>query len=162
IRVTDNGSPAQSDAETITVVVNELNTAPALATIGKKGVIIGSAVTFTASANDPDLPAQVLTFSIDPGAPAGASIDAFTGNFSWMPTEAFVGTTNFVTVRVTDNGSPAQSSAETIALTVRSMPTISIRDTSVPGGADGTLVAEFEVNLSLPTALTVSVDFATV
>jgi hypothetical protein len=43
--------------------------------------------TFTATATDPDLPAQTLTFSLV-GAPAGAAIDSSSGVFSWTPTEA--------------------------------------------------------------------------
>ena len=46
----------------------------------------GSAITFTATATDPDA-GQTLTFSLT-GAPAGATIDSSTGAFSWTPTTA--------------------------------------------------------------------------
>ena len=48
----------------------------------------GTSLTFTASATDPDIPAQSLIFSLDPGAPAGASINPGSGVFKWTPTEA--------------------------------------------------------------------------
>jgi hypothetical protein len=61
---------------------------------------------------------QPLTFSLDAGAPAGASINPSTGVFAWIPAETDGGTTKTVSIRVTDNGSPAQSDSETITITV--------------------------------------------
>ena len=118
VRVTDNGSPALSDSETITITVNEVNVAPVLAAIGNRTVNEGSLLTFTASATDADSPAQTRTYSLDAGAPAGATINATTGVFSWTPTEAQGPGSFSVTVRVTDNGSPALSDSETITITV--------------------------------------------
>src|SRR5262249_20166005 len=74
-RVTDDGSPSLSDTETITVTVNELNTAPILIAISDQTITEGATVSFNAIASDPDVPAQTLTFSLDPGAPAGATIN---------------------------------------------------------------------------------------
>src|SRR5205814_9533776 len=62
IRVTDNGSPPLSMAETITIIVNEVNSLPALAPIGNKSVNELTLLTFTNSATDGDIPAQILTF----------------------------------------------------------------------------------------------------
>ena len=87
IRVTDNGAPAMSDFETITIHVNEVNVAPILGTIGSKTVDELAELAFTATATDADLPANSLTFSLA-GAPAGASINAAAVAFTWTPTEA--------------------------------------------------------------------------
>jgi len=95
------------------------NTPPVLNPIGNKALYIGQTLTFTATASDSDLPAQSLTFSLDPGAPAGAAIGAGSGVFTWTPSS--VGTVN-VTVRVTDSGVPAASASETIAVEVRNPP----------------------------------------
>jgi len=117
IRVADAGNPVLFDEETITVLVNEVNAAPVLAAIGNQAVDEGSTLTFDANATDDDLPPDTLTFSLL-GAPAGASIDAVTGIFSWMPTEA-QGSGNYTfDVVVTDNGAGALSDAETITVTV--------------------------------------------
>ncbi len=115
VRVTDNGTPAMDDFEAITITVNEANVAPVLAAIGNKSGTVGVPVTFTATATDADIPANTLTFSLDAGAPAGATIDGSTGAFSWTPgrTGAFP-----VTVRVTDNGTPALSAFEAITIDV--------------------------------------------
>ena len=74
-------------------------------------------ISFTATATDADLPANTLTFTLDAGAPAGAAITTG-GSFTWTPTEAQGPGVYNVTVRVTDNGSPALDDFETIQITV--------------------------------------------
>jgi hypothetical protein len=82
---------------TFTVTVLEVNLAPVLAPIGDKTACgPGTPVTFTATATDPDLPANTRTFSLDPGALWGRTIGASTGIFSWTPS---VGGTFPVTIR---------------------------------------------------------------
>src|SRR5690606_25574809 len=73
---------------------------------------------FTAGATDSDLPANSLTYSLV-NAPAGATIDAKTGAFSWTPSEVQGAGVYNITVRVTDNGSPALSAEENVMITVR-------------------------------------------
>ena len=94
------------------------NTAPALDPIGDKTVDEGSLLTFTATATDADEPAATLAFSLDSGAPNGASINSATGVFSWTPTEQQGPGVYTVTVRVTDTGFPALSDFETFTITV--------------------------------------------
>ena len=102
---TDNGTPALAGETTVKVTVNEVNQAPVLAAIGNKTVDEETQLTFTASATDPDLPANTLTFALV-GAPAGASINASSGAFTWTPTEAQGPGSFTFTVKVTDNGTP--------------------------------------------------------
>jgi VCBS repeat-containing protein len=118
VRITDNGTPSLSDSRTFNVRVNEINVAPRLAPIGGKTVDEETPLTFSAGATDSDLPANSLTYSLI-NAPAGAGIDPATGAFSWTPTEAQGAGSYKVTVRVTDNGAPALSAEETVAITVR-------------------------------------------
>ncbi|HKO21029.1 MAG TPA: putative Ig domain-containing protein, partial [Candidatus Eisenbacteria bacterium] len=103
----------ESDCETFNVTVKEINLAPVLNPIGNKAGAIGVPVTFTAVATDADLPANTLTFSLDSGAPSGATIDPSTGAFTWTP--ATFGSFP-VTVRVTDNGTTPFSDFETILI----------------------------------------------
>ena len=116
VRVTDN--LGAQDFETITVTVTGTgNNAPVLAAIGNKTVKELTPLTFTATATDADA-GQTLSYSLDVGAPAGATIGASTGAFSWTPTEA-QGPGNYpITVRVTDNGSPTSNDFEAITVTV--------------------------------------------
>jgi len=93
------------------------NTSPMLTHIGNKSVAEETLLTFTTTATDTDIPMQMLTFSLDAGFPTGASITPG-GAFTWKPTEAQGPGSYDVTVRVSDNGSPAMSAAETITITV--------------------------------------------
>ena len=116
--VTDDGIPSRNDSETITVTVGEVNLAPVLDPIGDRSIAETTPLSFTATASDPDTPANLLTFSLS-GAPAGASITAG-GAFSWTPTEAQgPGVFSFDVVVAETNGSPTDlSDSETITVTV--------------------------------------------
>ncbi len=128
VRVTDDGTPNLEDFETINITVREVNQAPVLAAIGVKSVNEGRLLTFTASATDADLPANNLTFSLDSGAPAGATIDPKTGQFRWTPPEGTSPGNHTVTVRVTDDGVPSLDDFETITITVNDVNLPSPRD----------------------------------
>ncbi len=118
VRVTDDGTPSLEDFETFNITVREVNRAPVLAAIGNKSVDEGRLLTFTASATDADLPANNLTFSLDSGAPSGATIDPKTGQFRWTPLEGTSPGNHTVTVRVTDDGVPSLDDFETVTITV--------------------------------------------
>ena len=117
IEVTDDGVPNLSDSETITVTVDEVDTAPVLASIGNHTTDEQTLLTFTASASDPDIPANTLTYSLS-GEPAGAVIDPVTGVFTWTPSEAQGPGSYGFDVIVTDDGVPNLSDTETITVTV--------------------------------------------
>jgi hypothetical protein len=92
------------------------NTAPVIAPIANQLLILGQTLNLTASATDTDLPPQTLTFSLGPGAPAGATIDPTSGQLSWTPTNAPA--TNTLSVIVTDNGIPSLSATQSFTVTV--------------------------------------------
>jgi regulation of enolase protein 1 (concanavalin A-like superfamily) len=118
-RIPDGGAnivsmPGAASPRAANHLSGPVNTPPVLNPIGNRTVNLGQTLTFTATATDSDLPAQILTYDLI-GAPAGATIGAGTGNFSWMPNLA--GSYTF-TVRVSDNGVPARSAQETITVQV--------------------------------------------
>jgi hypothetical protein len=121
ITVSD-GQAAASDSFVLTV--SPVNDPPVLSPIADRTVHAGSTVTFTNHATDPDLPGEVLTFTLDPGAPGGASVGATNGVFAWTPGDADANTTSSITLRVTDNGSPPLDDAKTFHVTVVSRPMI--------------------------------------
>jgi Ca2+-binding RTX toxin-like protein len=71
----------------VSIDVRAVNDPPVLNPIGDQSVEELSDLTFTATATDADLPADTLTFYLM-AAPAGASIDSESGEFTWTPTEA--------------------------------------------------------------------------
>ena len=144
VSINDNGNTgnggSKSDSAIITLIVTAVNDAPVLNPIGNKTVDELVLLTFTVSATDPDLPANTLTFSLAPGAPAGAAIDPSSGVFTWTPTEAQGPGVYPVTIRVTDNGTPSLSASEAISITVNEVCTSgSLTVTSVADTGEGTL-----------------------
>ncbi len=101
----------------VAIHVNEANTAPVISTIGDKSVDEQTSLTFALMANDSDLPANTLTFSLGSGGPTWASVTS-AGIFSWTPTESQGPGTYSVTIAVTDNGSPALSDSRTVMIHV--------------------------------------------
>ena len=120
--VSDDGVPSLSATQHLTVNVLKSNHPPLLASISDRMVHAGSIVTFTNSASDPDT--NALTFNLDAGAPASASVGATNGIFFWPTTDADLGTTNSIIVRVTDDGVPIMSATQGFVVTVVSRPLI--------------------------------------
>jgi VCBS repeat-containing protein len=119
IRVTDSGALPQRSTNLVTIVVTEVNTAPVLRALSNQTIGAGDTITLQAVATDADVPLNVLTFSLLPGAPAGASINPTNGTFAWTPTPAQSASTNQVTIQVADNGSPALNATGTFTIVVR-------------------------------------------
>jgi hypothetical protein len=115
----DNGTPSLADSETFTVTVTEINRAPALVKPENRQVARGSELIFTATATDPDLPANKLRFSLDPetGAP-GATINETTGEFRWPVPAGQAPGEYTIRIIVADNAEPALADSESFVVTV--------------------------------------------
>ncbi len=119
IWVEDNGLPRLRATNTLSVFVEATNTVentpPVITQIPNQSATVGQLLSFTVSATDAQMPPQVLSYSLEPGAPSGATIHPQTGVFSWTP--AATGT-NPITVRVEDNGVPPLGSTSSFTVTV--------------------------------------------
>jgi hypothetical protein len=129
---TDNGTPSLSATQTFSVTVLASNNPPALTPIAHQTLYALTTLRLTNSATDPDLSAQILTFSLEPGAPDGANVDATSGVLVWTPADWQIGT-NIITVRVTDNGLPNLSDAKSFAVNVLPPPLL-----ETPGSGSNT------------------------
>ncbi len=109
-----------TETATVEIAVLPVNDAPTLEPIGDRVVTYGSMLAFTAVGHNAEAD-QVLTYSIE-GAPAGASLDPSTGQFSWTPTAAQWPGPHTFTVRVTDNGVPPLSASEVVSVRVNAPP----------------------------------------
>src|SRR5207244_4494218 len=121
----DNGSPALSATNSLTVVVNEVNSAPVLTVPSDQTINELSALVVTNAATDSDLPANTLTFVLVNG-PSGVAIDSTTGVLTWTPTEAQGPSSNEITLKVTDNGTPALSNTNSFAVFVNELNSVPV------------------------------------
>jgi hypothetical protein len=126
VRSTDQGGLFFDKVFTVAVTdVNEGggNTPPSLNNVPVSvNVNEGTAVTFTATAADPDV-GQALTFSLA-GAPAGATINSATGAFSWAPTEAQGPEVFVFNVQASDTVAVTEKTVYVVVKEVNTAPTL--------------------------------------
>ena len=115
---TDNAAFPLTGQTNLVITIDETNQPPELGFIGAQNVSEAQVLMFTATATDADIPVQSLVFSLDAGAPPGATMDPDSGRFTWTPGELDGGSVSSVTVRVTDSGSPAMSDFETFIINI--------------------------------------------
>lgn len=118
VRVTDDGQPPRTDTENVTITVREVNQPPTLEAVANQRVDELQTLSLTVRAADPDLPAQRLSFALEDGAPSGATLNPVSGEFTWTPTEDQGPGTYPITVRATDDRTPALAAARTFQVVV--------------------------------------------
>ncbi len=107
-----SGSPTTIEWKAVAVTVVR-NQPPSLNRLERITVVAGTAVEFTVTGRDPEQ--GTLAFALADGAPGGATIDAASGRFRWVPQDAG----DFqVTVEVRDDGTPSQKVTGRVAITV--------------------------------------------
>jgi len=108
------------------------NVPPILTPLTNLAMPPDGALAFKVHASDPN--GDRLAYTLDPGAPSTARINPTNGVFNWSPTRAYASTTNPITVRVTDNGFPPMSAAQSFLVTVLDYLDIAIGFTNVQAG----------------------------
>ena len=127
ISVTDTNADAinekaLSTTNSFTLVVNEVNSAPVLSPISERTIHAGVQLSLTATASDPDIPANNLTFELLSG-PTGVEVST-NGSISWPTTDADASSTNAIELRVFDNGLPTLSDTQSFQVIVISRPVL--------------------------------------
>src|SRR5436309_2609696 len=134
VRVFDNGTPSMSATNSFQVIVTEVNTQPTLTVPGTQTIAEQTLLSVNATATDGDVPANTLTFALVSG-PSGLTVST-SGAIAWTPSEAQGPSTNTVTVRVFDNGTPSMSatnSFQVIVTEVNTQPTLTVPGTQTIG-----------------------------
>jgi hypothetical protein len=147
--VRNSGIPALADTNTFLVVVNGSIQPPVLAPIADQVAYVLLPLFITNSASDPNVPARTLTFSLDPGAPAGAHIDAKTGRFTWAPARDQAPSTNVIAVRVTDDALPPLSAAQSFTVVVEGYLEVILGATTVVAGSPGAVTIDVDATTPL-------------
>ena len=122
---------ATSSAATVSLTVTPVNDAPVLNSLANYTVNSGATISFNATATDVDS-GDVLNFSLV-NPPAGANITGG-GAFSWRPRVAQAGSTNTVTVVVTDNGAPNLSGTNAFTVVVNPLAPVLLAPLGYAGG----------------------------
>ncbi|RME95831.1 MAG: hypothetical protein D6766_02230, partial [Verrucomicrobia bacterium] len=108
--------PAEPDAFTAAVAENHPPEFPPLTELA---VNEGETLRAELTAVDPDLPAQRLSWTLGPDAPAGIALDPQTGLLTWSTDETDGPSTNRFHVTVSDNGTPPGTATGVVQVTVR-------------------------------------------
>ena len=140
-----------------TNILIRVNTPPSILPIGTRITIQGQPSSFTVQATDAQA-GQTLSYNIVSGAPLGAILDPSTGLFSWTPPFLFAPTTNAVTIKVADNGTPPLNATDSFTLIslppppaiVQNGTAISLSFQTIPGK---TYRVEYKNSLSDPAWL---------
>src|SRR5437773_8878880 len=114
---TVNNGTFHSTPATVEITVNPGNSFPLLTPIPDQMLNEGTTLVITNTASDSDLPTNTLTFSLV-WPPAGMSIDPGSGVLTWTPAETQGPSTNVISVKVTDNGTPALSDSKKFTVTI--------------------------------------------
>lgn len=109
------------------------NTPPTLAIITNRIIGVGVTLSVTPSANDVDVPAQTLKFSL-PTAPVNATINTNTGVLLWRPLVTQANSSNQFRVVVTDNGTPSLSATQSFSVSVNALQPPALSSLFASGG----------------------------
>ncbi len=133
------------------------NGAPIIAAISDAIVNAGGALIFTNTVTDPDAGSQ-FTWALDPAFPPSAVLNPTNGIFMWIPRREHAGTTNSITVRVTDNGVPPLSATRTFTVIVRDQVELGLDAQALRAGTRSNILFTARSTARL-TNFTVTVQF---
>jgi hypothetical protein len=143
VSVTGNTLSVVVPAYTITVLEIPIlsNSPPVISAISNYTVNAGQTVAFTASATETNQPGLSLNFSLL-NAPTNAAfvphIGAFnTVAFSWRPLVSQAGTTNTMTLQVSDTNVPPLTASQNFTVTVNPLTTPSVTSAVLSNGRIG-------------------------
>jgi len=112
-------APGGKLSESVNVILRDPNTPPKIATPSTLPVYLGREWKTTLQATDAETPSGKLTWKLGPNPPKGLVINNQTGVLTWMPDDSTEVGEATAQVIVSDDGSPAQSTTQTLKLVVQ-------------------------------------------
>jgi arabinoxylan arabinofuranohydrolase len=138
IAVTNSAFTYALPGLSVATFVGHANNPPALAAVADQTINAGITLMVTNAATDLDLPAQTLTFSLL-SSPTNANLTMLNSSnalITWRPLVSQAGTTNLITVKVADNGSPSLSATNSFTVTLNPLSSLpSMNFISAMGGS---------------------------
>ena len=122
---------------TFQIAVTAVNDAPTITSTATTNADVGTAYTYTPTADDPDNLPSDLTWSLSSNAPSAMTVDASTGAISWTPVAGEEGDHTF---SLTVNDGSGGSASEPITLTVTNSTTPAATPSSGGGGGGGCFI----------------------
>ncbi|MCX6840566.1 MAG: cadherin domain-containing protein, partial [Verrucomicrobia bacterium] len=170
VRIVDNGSPVLDDTQALSVTVTDANDAPVITSNGglasaSINVAENTTAVTTVVANDGgDLPTQSITYSISGTDVALFAIDPNSGVLTFRSAPNFEskldsGANNVydLVVTATDNGTPAGTKTQTIAVTVTNVNEAPVITSNSGGATAAVTIAENTTAVTTVTATDVDV-----
>jgi hypothetical protein len=123
-----DGGPTVSILPTATPRTNNAapNTAPVLLPLASQFIYLGQTLTFTAHADDADVPSQRITYSLDAGGPTNATINPTNGLFAWTPLPRQAPSTNLIPLLANDDGIPPLGTRQAFLVIVALPPNLGV------------------------------------
>ena len=141
-----NLEPAPAHYEASVLV--STNRAPTLAPLADHNVHVGSLLSLTNQATDPDGAPSSLRYSLV-DAPVGATLQSASGRLTWRPLPWQAGTTNVITVAVQDSGLPPLSVSQSFLVIVDDYAQFSFGGISMAVGQQGCLPFHMQTTVPL-------------
>jgi glucuronoarabinoxylan endo-1,4-beta-xylanase len=115
---------------------NPPNTAPTLAPIADQTINAGVTLMVTNAATDTDQPPQTLTFSLLSATNNTTLTPLYNTNavFTWRPLVSQASTTNKITLKVADSGTPSLSATNSFLVTINPLAQPTVSSINVLGG----------------------------
>ena len=113
LRVTDNGTPQESDTGTVSFRILQANRDPTLTVPGAQTVERGGTLTFSVSARDLD--EDPISYRITNGKKTGMELNSTSGEFEWTPTDSQTGGT--ITIQASDGRGGTDTGTVSISIT---------------------------------------------
>jgi glucuronoarabinoxylan endo-1,4-beta-xylanase len=114
----------------------QTNTPPTLASVANQTINAGVTLVITNAATDTNQPAQTLTFSLL-STPTDATLTPLNNTnavFTWRALVSQASTTNTITLKVADSGTPSLSATNSFLVTVNPLLQPAVSSISVSGG----------------------------
>jgi hypothetical protein len=146
---TDDGVPAMSATNRLTVVVREVNQAPFVWPIAGQVVSEGRLLEVSVEAEDNDIPAQTLAYRWLETPPRGAVLNAATGAFQWRPDSTQGPSTNRIRIGVSDGVAESEASFVVVVRDTEADFRLALGETLVFAGADGAVPVSIRSQLDL-------------